>query len=312
MPQKNALQCPLCQKNFNKSQHSVGCYKCGTFEHKECAGVTDEKFDSIRKKIDKHLCKSCRNDSNIDIIKRIEEIKLSIEKNFGDTRNDLERRMDNGFHNLEMKMYQLIDNVRKEVNVEISKVKSANCYSMVKESDKANDMKYYKLQYKNNMLERRLNRSDILVSGLSCSLENIREEMIKIAKYVGVDISNSDIFHCCYIKAKKYFIIKFNSVQLRDSIMKNYFRMQPLQLNKVIGGSIESRIYLNDNLAPASSKLHYLCRKLLSGKKIRKFRVINMDNPKASIVMLDGKNVTLDIQQCANSLDGCLNSDGVQ
>lgn len=318
MSQKNKpTQCPKCNSNVTKTQHSVGCKDCGAFYHCDCSGVSGEKLESIRKKITKFTCGNCKQDSepntNADIIKRIDEIKTSIENKMESNKGDLERRMDCGFHNLETKVVQLIDNLRSEVNTEISNVKSdvAHCYSIVKEADKANDAKFNHLQYKNNILERRLNRSDIVISGLSCSIESIRENVIKIAKFVGVDINNADINHCCYLNQRKNFVIKFNSVQLRDTIMQKYYKTQPLLLNKVIGGTVESRIYLNDNLSPASSKLNFLCRKLLTAKKIKKFYLINMDRPKAKIIMLNGKSVFLDSQQCANLLDGCLDDASV-
>ncbi|KAI8114869.1 hypothetical protein CVS40_12799 [Lucilia cuprina] len=297
MSTKNPVQCPICHTNITKTNPSIGCGSCGLYFHNKCAGVTEQLLNAVRKNISKFLCNDCKKgigvgeNTNNDIIKRMEEIKISIENKIEDTKVNIEHRMDNGFLNLETKVVQMVNDFRKEVNTEIANIKSdvANCYSCVKNADKAYENKYHQLQYKNNMLERRLNRSDILISGLNCTIEKIRENTIKIAKFVGVDISLSDINHCCYIKHRKYFIVKLNSVQLRDTIMKNYHKSEPLLLNKIIGGTIESRIYLNDNLSPASGKLNYLCRKLLSEKKIKKFYLLNMDNPKAKILMLDGK-----------------------
>lgn len=323
MPPK-FVQCPACFNNVTKTSGGVKCGRCAVFFHVKCAGVSDLK------KASDFICKSCSNtpapqkgDGSGDIIKRMEELQRSIESKIDTTRSEIEISMNGGFSKLESKVNGLIQNFRNEIGGELKNVKSdvAQCYSVIKGVDEATGAKINALIAKNNVLERRLNRSDILVSGLPNKMDKIRDYVIKIAQLVGVNVSMQDINHCCYIKGSKCILVKFNSVYLRDLVMKNYFKSQPLMLENILGvagmnevgdiNTAETRVYLKDNLSPASKKLHYICRKLLMQQKIKKFYIKNMDNPKAKVYKLDGSLVYLDIQQCADLLDGCLGDDAV-
>lgn len=335
MPTKS-FQCPVCSTNVTKTQQKIGCGICHKYFHPLCAGVSTNMFAVLEKTRAAFTCKSCTNTSvpqngNGDILKRMEELQKCIENKLDSNRTDIEARMNSGFSNLETKVDCLFDNFRREISGEISKVQSdvAHCYSVVKEVDKATTAKVNALMAKNNVLERRLNRSDILINGLPNKMDNIRDYVIKIGQLVSVPVTMSDINHCCYIRSRKCILVKFNSVHLRDTIMKNYFKSVPLLLKDIVGeelvgGSavsggddngaidvVDARVYLKDNLCPASSKLQYLCRKLVTKKKIRKFYLLNMDIPKAKVFKYDGSVVYLDIQQCADMLDGCSGDDDV-
>lgn len=276
-----------------------------------------------------------------DILKRMEEIYKATNNKLDSTRSDIESKMNNGFSNLESKVDGLIENFRSEIVGEITKIRSdvEHCYSVIKEVDKSSSAKVNALIIKNNVLERRLNRSDILIMGLPNKMDKIREYVIKIAQLVDVNITLSDINHCCYIKSRKCILAKFNSVYLRDTIMKNYYKSSPLFLKAIVGSDIvenngrpenvvegsdgvtvngavalaEPRVFLKDNLCPSSRKLQFICQKLLLQQKIKKFYLKNMDNPKAKVFKPDGSSVYLDIQQCADLLDSVdENAIGVQ
>ncbi|XP_046806469.1 uncharacterized protein LOC124419811 [Lucilia cuprina] len=343
MPQKTIIQCPACKANVTKSVGSIGCGVCGSYFHPKCSGIPENTYAAIRKNHSTFVCKSCSNTAdpqnttgNDDLIKRIEQIQKSIEDklehNKSEIKSEIELQMNNGFANLEAKMDGLIENVRSEMRGELNKMKSDvnNCYSMVKEVDKSTNAKINALVAKNNTLERRLNRADILIIGLPNKMDSIRSYVMKIGQLVGVAVTMTDINHCCYLKKQKCILIKFNSVYIRDSIMKKYYESQPLLLKDVmdncdvggadkngvgdqnVGGDVESRIYLKDNLSPVSKRLKYICQKLLLKKQISKFYLKNMDNPKAKIFKSDGSFEYLDIQQCADLLDGCQQGEAME
>ncbi|KNC31776.1 hypothetical protein FF38_02906 [Lucilia cuprina] len=251
-PKTIPLQCPVCANNLTKQQYKVGCGICGLYYHPECAGVSNKMFEDLKKTHAAFICKSCSNKTaptnvNVDILRRMEEIKNSIENKMDmeeiknsienkidKNKSELEERMNNGFINLEAN--GLIDNLRKEVNGELSKMKSdvKHCYSFVKEIDKTTNRKMEALMAKNNVLERRFNRSDILISGLPNKMDQIHNYVIKIAQLVGVHITDVDINHCCFIKNQKCILVKFNSVYIRDNIMKKYYKSDPILLKNVV------------------------------------------------------------------------------
>lgn len=284
MPQVH--KCPVCEANVTKSQFSVGCAKCGVYYHQKCAKVSEELFALIEKNLEKFICedcspKSCTNDA---IMREILKVQKYIQ------------RMDGKFDNLERKVNEF------QADLEKVKINLKLCSNLVKKVEKSSNDSVKKLLAKANVYERRINRADILINGLPNKVEDCRKHMQKIGELVGVNLNPMDINHCCFIKKRSCMLVKFNNVQLRDNLMKNYFKKQPLKLNQIIGGDIESRVYLNDNLSPASSKLQYLCRRLLKERKIHKFQLLNMDSPKAKITKPDGSVILIDTEESEKML----------
>lgn len=63
-------------------------------------------------------------------------------------------------------------------------------------------------------------------------------------------------------------------------------------------GDVSSRIFLNDHLTPAASKLVNCCRKMLKRKTIDKFFLINGDLPKVRMTFGNGFERVCDLKQC--------------
>lgn len=159
------------------------------------------------------------------------------------------------------------------------------------------------LEDENNMLHKRLNRADIVVNGLPDGLSDFMVIIRDIGKIYNLDISTHDINYACYFNNRKSVLYKFNNVFLRDNLMREYFKSRSLKLCDVIGGDINSRLYLNDHYSPAAGRLHTLCRKLLQKKIITKYKVLNADKVKASLTMSDGRIMTCNFSECASFLD---------
>lgn len=108
---------------------------------------------------------------------------------------------------------------------------------------------------------------------------------------------------------RKAILVKFNSVFIRDRLMRAYFKSKALKYSDVMGGDIGSRVYLNEYYSPAAGKLNSLCRRLIRQKLISKFRVQNSDRVKAKLTLLDGNEVIYGVEECAELLNVAHNKD---
>lgn len=78
--------------------------------------------------------------------------------------------------------------------------------------------------------------------------------------------------------------------------MKKYLASKNLKLSQVVPTDIESRIYLNENLAPAAIKAKNLCRHLQKTKAIKSFRLI-ASIPAANITRCNGSRSFCNLEQ---------------
>lgn len=108
-----------------------------------------------------------------------------------------------------------------------------------------------------------------------------------------------DMQHCCYISGGKSVLVKFNSVQTRDNFMFNYVKKGRIFLKDIMTDClVNSRVYINDHLTQPASRLVYTCRNLLRKKVIKKFKLINGDEPEVNVVFPDVGETTLDYDHC--------------
>ncbi|XP_046812617.1 uncharacterized protein LOC124421441 [Lucilia cuprina] len=202
-------------------------------------------------------------------------------------------------------------------------------------NNKATESKVSQLEIDNNVLHKRLNRCDIIATGMSHS-NNIMETIKSLGEFLDVTISDNDIQQCCFINKKGKILIKFNSVKKKDLLMEKYFKYGKLKLSDFVKNDdnnelcnendksmdvqestendsngqnvnrkqkpnicdINSRVYLNDNLTPIERKLSYFCRKLKRTNKISKFQLLHNNIPKVKIVMPDGSNKYFSFWEC--------------
>ena len=123
------------------------------------------------------------------------------------------------------------------------------------------------LELDNNLLNKRLNRNDVVISGLPVGIDDLFSTVKAIGNYLGVNVLAGDLQFGSYINNNKAVLVKFVNTSLRVKLMSEYFKKKYIMLNNVIGGQIESRVYLNNHATPLDNKISYLCRKLLKLKK---------------------------------------------
>lgn len=273
-----AKQCAECNGN-EKNAKFIKCGNCDLDYHISCAAkknpsLNETMLESINKSkggmvfkcwscLDKPKPKTCEN----DISSKLSELEATIKK--------------------------LSKTISEDIIEQLKDIKSevASCSLKVKATDTFVTSKIQHLEHENNSLRRQINRSDIVVHGLSAEMtvDEMHNTLFEMGKVLDVEINHNDVNLCTYIRRKKSMLVKFNSIYKRDMLMKKYFAYNELKLCQIYKKTkAESRVYLNDNLTPCASKLNYLCRKLLKDKKITKFRFYNRDTPEAKIFLPGG------------------------
>jgi len=294
--------------------------------HVGCAGVSSEHANAVSKiKNLAFKCKTCADAApgantldllRLDIRSEIEKGITCINSSINALRSELfeqikglqadittiSNRVDAVVSDIDA-VNNRIDSVSNDIAEAANRVDSAliDVETVSDSLDAVNESlcaKISSVEIQNNAVQRRMNRSDIIISGLPAGLQNLAEPVIAIAKHFGVVVVKADILHCCLVHRKTAVLVKFNSIELRDKIMSEYISTCSLTLKDAIGGEIESRVYLNDHLTPIANKLNATCRKLLQSKKIKKFQLINADVPKAKITKLDNNVEVLSISEC--------------
>lgn len=80
-------------------------------------------------------------------------------------------------------------------------------------------------------------------------------------------------------------------------------------LNQVVPTEVESRIYLNENLAPAAIKVKNICRAMQIKKEIRSFKLI-ASIPAANITRTNGSKSFCNLEQLS-ALAGDVGHDNI-
>lgn len=296
MPVKDAIQCKICKKNVTKSQTSIQCAACSSWLHVSCAGVSEDVLAVLNGKQGLYIkCKDCLVAPTTDVsslggdIRSIHEKMDRVLKKMDEDRKELHIKLDSAIKDIRTELLSTVTDLRKDISV---------CHNAIRRVESSTEAKMSKLETENNSLHRRINRCDIIINGLPDGLENLLECVIAIGSFYKIILSNSDINHVFYANQNRSIIVKFNSVHIRDSIMKEYFKTRNLLLKNVIGGEITSRLYLNDHLSPASSRLNMLCRRLIKQQKILKFMMVHSDKPRVRLTLLNGEEVTSSYEEC--------------
>ncbi|XP_061390345.1 uncharacterized protein LOC133325636 [Musca vetustissima] len=185
---------------------------------------------------------------------------------------------------MEKRVCDTMSSLEREFNSRVKKVEEdiLSCLAVTKQLETTFKNNVSELQTHNDILQRRLNRADIVINGLPDGIRDLRQPITKIFAFCNVTVSSADIQHICYMSKGKSVLVKLNSVYLRDTIMANYHKSNQILLNDIVGGDVNSRVYLNDHLTQTSSKLLYLC---------------------LSVTLANGMLDELDMNQCAHLLD---------
>ncbi|XP_037825488.1 uncharacterized protein LOC119613538 [Lucilia sericata] len=315
-PHSENFKCPQCDKNVTKTQRSVGCAYCGEYFHIKCADISLEQHSILLKnKVLKYICSNCTNirkGCNVqeELRNGFAALKVSLEKDLEEkiqaSRQLLNEHLEAGLRVIEEKFSEL-SNSQPICDVELIKSDLKHCFDVVKVVDNAANSKLIKLETQASILQRRLNRANVVIWGLPKKIKDLRTPVRKIFSLCNVSVSDTDLQHCTYFAGGKAVLVKFNSIQVRDIVMFNYNKARNIKLSDVIPSSVHSKIIINDHLTDAARKLISVCRRLRNEGKFVKYKFKNYDIPKASITMNDGSVKLLSYNQCIE-LFGDLNN----
>lgn len=326
-PPTKTVQCPECKKNICKNKPSVGCGYCDKYFHLPCCHVNEEQYKFLLKfRNFKFTCKNCEESPlyfklQTDMRNGFMELAKSMETKMDEYKQALDEHFQNSLLKLKDDFNQFVDSVRcdqsselENLKAEVNIVKSeiSHCYAMVKQVDQTAYGKICALETKNSILQRRLNRADIVITGLPQSIKHLRTPVKKIASLCKIQITDADIQHCTYFANGKSVLVKFNSVFTRDLIMGNYIKLaDPILTKDIVCGEVRKEIHLGDHHTPAASQLLFICRKLRSAKKIQKYTFINTDVPAVKVTLNNNSVKKMYIQECTDLLNGLYNPSGV-
>lgn len=231
-----------------------------------------------------------------------DEFKGEMRKEFADFKNSLRP------HTNDMKSEQaaiktsfesVVSEIRTELSNSLKEIKDevANCKTLVYSNDIANKKKFYELEQQNHALQHRLNRPEIIITGLATDLKNLNETVTNLWAHLKVDIAPSDIQNVMYIKKSTAILVKFGPISKRDKVMSVYHKSKSVKVSDVVGGSNESRVYLNDNYSSLANKLLKSCWKLKKETKIKSYSIVNREMLKAKITMLNDVVKIVNLQE---------------
>lgn len=317
-PHNEIFKCPTCRKNVTKTQRSIPCAYCNEYFHIDCAKISVEQHSILTKnKVFKYICDHC---SRVPKYCNVQEelrngfselsnlLERKLEAKLQENKRILDEQLESGMKLIQDKLDQVTNSSSVE-NSDVEQVKTdlKHCFDVVNVVDNVASGRIANLELQNSILQRRLNRADVIIRGLPNGILNLREPILKIASLCKVCISNADIQHCTYFARGKAVIVKFNSVQIRDALMISYNRSRNIMLKDVVQNvdyDNRCRIFLNDNLTDAAKKLLAVCRRLKNDAKIQRYTFMNYDIPKAKVTMMDGTLRTYCYEQCIDLCDG--------
>lgn len=289
-------KCKICSKNVTKTQSSVQCFLCTNWFHVSCAGISDGSFAALAETLCfAHRCEDCLRSSPSSISTIADDIRSLkaamdlILKKMDSDRNDFNAKLDSAIKEIRSDLSSNVTELRNDI---------VFCHSAIKRVETTTTSTLGRLRMENNGLHRKINRPDIVINGLPAGLSNLYQCLEDTCLFYKINITKSDVNNICYINKERSVLVKFNSVLIRDDVMRAYFKTKSLKLSDVMETEISSRVYLNDHLPPATSKLNGICRRLYKEKKILKFVLIHSDIPKARLFLADGTEVVYDFDNC--------------
>lgn len=308
MPSSRSIECGLCSESITKSQGSIGCNICRKWFHASCAKLADKDLLALKAiKVSAFICSVCQ--SNLSKIR--DNVGVT---GVGEDIRNLSKKLDTFIENQNTEIIAMrtaIDNMKSEMTLCLTEMRTdINKYSeridRIEMSTSTLSGETKALKAENNALHRRLNRGDFLIGGLPDGLDDLVEHVISLGAFFKIQLTRQDVNHVCYINRRKQILVKLNSVDCRDKIMKQYFKTRSLRVCDIVKGQgpdITSRVYLNDHYTPAAGYLNTVCNKLRRLNVITKFKILNGDKTCAKLMFPDGKDVIKDVDECVKLLN---------
>lgn len=246
--QKNGT-CSICLEKITDENMGIRCCKCYKRFHLTCGKIDLNKYK--KDSLTNWGCVSCIQNQEIKQLIRQQESKLKEIENLSNSFKNLSTE----FVSLKNSIPQLIiEKMNAAVETSVSELK-------VVVSGVAS--KHTKLTLTLYSIERNDYRRDITVSGLPSTIAppDFNNLIERIGSFHNVNFSISDVYSCFWINKKKTLLIKFNSLLIRDQLMREYYKKKSISLKDVFDCEISSRVYLNDNYPDQLRKMIIYAKK---------------------------------------------------
>lgn len=291
--------CGVCDEQIGR-KNCIQCDVCNLWIHQSCANLSDSELEMLSKnKSFKFICVKCTNkiSQGNTMVDDFRALNAKLDEVIKKGKDDTES-MKEAFE-------KAVANIKSDMENFASKVTSdcAALNNRVNSLEAVTDTRISSLEIENHVLYRRINRANIVVRGLPAGLPDLVAVAVALGNSLNVALNTQDLSHVSYINSKRLVLVVFNSVIIRDRIMKQYFKTRTLKISDVIGdvlinidtgtndGKESTRVYLNDHYSPAASKLNATCRKLVQEKLIKKYKIFNYDKLRAVLTLANGKEL---------------------
>lgn len=261
-----AFPCGVCNLETSGTK-ALLCRSCDIWFHADCENVSKALFATLDKNRNlAYTCVGCMKDppSNLDAA-----FKVEMRNEFAALRASLRAHADDmkkEHSKITAKFDAVVGEIRAEFANKIQEIKD-DVSNFKSSHDLVTKNKFAELELLNHALQHRINRSDLVISGLSDKLENLDEVVLKLCAHLKIDVTPADFTNVMYIRKQRAILVKFDKTYLRDKIMSAYFKSKSLKVADVVGGDNNSRVFLNDNYSTLAQNLQKICWKL---KKIIK------------------------------------------
>lgn len=295
--------CGICSAETTDT-NCVLCCKCNIWFHADCENISKTVFSMLSKnKSLEYKCVNCVEnpaDNSDDAFKnemraQFANLRASINSLASDmsvVRQD-QSEIKSKFESLATEIRSDLTNGLEEMRGEVQK-----CKDLVDSHDAVYKNKFMELELQNHCLQHRLNRADIIVSGLPGDLEKLNDVAVNICSLLKVDIAPNLIDSALYIRKRRSILVKFKNIVQRDEVMRVYYKSKSIKVSDVIGGSDGSRVYLNDNYSTLANKIWKICIKLKRENKITGFSLINREILTVKFIMPNNVSKILNFREC--------------
>ncbi|XP_046804915.1 uncharacterized protein LOC111687671 isoform X2 [Lucilia cuprina] len=277
-PPTKTFKCGSCNDNINKNQTSIQCKECALWFHITCAKIPEKVLSALKDSRLSFTCTSCNNDprSGFETMLRNEISSLNCKI------DDFINKVDSEQTSIKNALADTVASLKSEIASCLKEMKSeiVDCNKLINNVEISTSNKITALEEENNCLHRRLNRTNIIVTGLPAGIDDLMPVIMKLGTIFDVPICTYDLQYICYMNNRK-------SILVRD----------------FVDGDVDLRVYLNDHYSPAASRLNMICKKLLRKDLIKKFRIMNSDRLRVKLTLPDDSEVVYSPSQCADLLD---------
>lgn len=254
-PAKKTHKCVVCKLAIGGT-NSIQCDICSSWVHGPCPGFSDKDMDKIDELPSmSFICVSCKSNISSGGVRDISNLNSKFDSlnakmdafitKGNEDREFIKQSFDNAVYSFKEELASCVKDLKNEI---------VDCNKLIKRVESETGAKLLSLEIVNNALYKKFNRSDIIIGGIPNCLDDVIATIINLAAFYDIRIISSDIHQACYINNKKMVFVKFNNVDVRDKIMKEYFKTlktQPLKASDFVTDSsipinlLNNRVFLN-------------------------------------------------------------------